>query len=201
MMIHFSSSSTCHCGNNTGPGPVLRCALEYGMRFLCGANKLPFWSDACFHVVTWQRELLLSWSLLGARLQVQGWGCNTKTRLCRAGPWTDPRHPAGVLQRWGCCCTHFSEAPLKTLSALCSKWGMHHQRTDFGGANYVKADHIYTKSSQITTIWCKIFLSCLEEEVNFGSHSPGSNEWWELVRNPYHVIKLSWVTIVNYKRK
>lgn len=39
-----------------------------------------------------------------------------------------------------------------TLSALCSKHGVRHQRTDFGGANYVKADHTYTRSSQITTI-------------------------------------------------
>lgn len=39
-----------------------------------------------------------------------------------------------------------------TLSALCRKHGVHRQRTDFGGANYKKADHIYTRSSQITNI-------------------------------------------------
>lgn len=66
----------------------------------------------------------------------------------------------------------------------------------FGHANYVTADHTHTRSSQITAIYDARILY-FAQEFNF----PGSYKLQELVRNAYHVNKLSWVTSIYSKQK
>lgn len=114
-----------------------------------------------------------------------------------------PQHYSRVLQRWGCHCSHFSEAPLKTpwvycrVNRVCTIRELTLEVQMFAHANYLTADHTRTRISQITTIWCKNFIFCLKEEFDF----PGSYKWQELVRNASNIIKLSWMTSVISKQK
>lgn len=85
MLIHFSSSFTCQCGNNTGTGSVLKCMPDSSMRLLCSEASL--FLEWCLFLCCHMAKRISHFLKSAGRQAV----C-MEMGLCHAGPRTDSRH-------------------------------------------------------------------------------------------------------------